>query len=167
MKSNHQAQFVKDLPNKTIAVTRNFNAPLDEVWRAWTDSEVLDKWWAPKPWRAQTKSMDFREGGHWLYAMVGPDNEKHWSRVDYIRINPKNNFDSKDCFCDEQGKQDQSMPAMEWSHQFSSSEDGTQVHIVISFETEEQLDQLVKMGFEEGFAAGMSNLDDVLASAKD
>ena len=55
--------MVKDLPNKKITVTRHFNAPLDQVWKAWTESELLDQWWAPKPFKAETKFMDFKVGG--------------------------------------------------------------------------------------------------------
>jgi uncharacterized protein YndB with AHSA1/START domain len=59
-----------------LIVTREFDANSDLVWKAWTTAELLDQWWAPKPYRAETKSLDFREGGVWLYAMVSPENEK-------------------------------------------------------------------------------------------
>ncbi len=50
--SNKQTTISKDAANKKLIVVREFDAPLEEVWRAWTDSKILDKWWAPKPWRA-------------------------------------------------------------------------------------------------------------------
>src|SRR5688500_12202366 len=81
-------QIVKDLPNKKITITRQFNATPDMVWRAWTESELLDQWWAPKPWRAETKTLNFKEGGNWLYAMVGPNGDKEWVKVDFITIEP-------------------------------------------------------------------------------
>ncbi|MDB5149731.1 MAG: hypothetical protein JWQ57_3751, partial [Mucilaginibacter sp.] len=61
--TNNEAVFTKDLQNKKINVVRTFNAPLNLVWQAWTESDILDQWWAPKPYRAETKLMDFREGG--------------------------------------------------------------------------------------------------------
>jgi len=63
----NEASFEKDLKNKRLTVSRAFNAPLELVWKAWTESEILDQWWAPKPYRAETKSMDFRKGGMWAY----------------------------------------------------------------------------------------------------
>lgn len=44
--------FKKDLPSKMMFITREFAGAIEDVWQAWTDSEILDKWWAPKPWRA-------------------------------------------------------------------------------------------------------------------
>ena len=82
MTVNSKMQIEKDLDNKKMTITRSFDAPVSDVWRAWTESELLDQWWAPKPWKAETKSMDFRVGGYWLYAMVGPDNTKHWAKAD-------------------------------------------------------------------------------------
>ncbi|MFD2144274.1 SRPBCC domain-containing protein [Mucilaginibacter antarcticus] len=66
-------EITEDLANKKLNVTRTFNAPIDQVWKAWTDDTLLDKWWAPRPWKAETKSMNFTEGGTWLYSMVGPE----------------------------------------------------------------------------------------------
>lgn len=69
---------VKNLKEKSVLVSTTFNAPLEKVWRAFTDSALLEKWWAPVPWEAKTKTMNFTVGGHWLYSMVNPENEKHW-----------------------------------------------------------------------------------------
>ncbi|MDZ7624970.1 MAG: SRPBCC domain-containing protein [Ignavibacteriaceae bacterium] len=60
--------FIVDKQNNKVKVTREFAAPLSKVWAAWTQSELLDQWWAPKPWKAKTKEMEFKEGGHWLYV---------------------------------------------------------------------------------------------------
>lgn len=80
--------FTVDKANNQIRVKRSFNAPLDLVWAAWTNPEILEQWVAPKPWWAETKTKDFREGGFWHYAMI---KEKHWSRYDYQKI--KSPFD--------------------------------------------------------------------------
>ncbi|MDZ4709826.1 MAG: SRPBCC domain-containing protein [Saprospiraceae bacterium] len=72
--------------NNTITVKRPFAAARTLVWDAYTKSEILDQWWAPKPWKARTKTMDFREGGHWHYAMVGPEGQEHWAWADFKDI---------------------------------------------------------------------------------
>ena len=53
--------FTVDKATKTIHITREFAADLDLVWDVFTKAEMLDQWGAPKPWRSQTKEMDFRE----------------------------------------------------------------------------------------------------------
>ncbi|HXL72949.1 MAG TPA: SRPBCC domain-containing protein, partial [bacterium] len=95
--------FTVDKAAKTIFITREFAADLDLVWDAFTKAEILDQWSAPKPYRARTKEMDFREGGRWLYAMVSPEDVKHWSLVEFINIQPKSSFSTKNSFSDENG----------------------------------------------------------------
>ena len=163
MTAINQLQLVKDLPNKTIFITRNFDATPELVWRAWTESELLDQWWAPKPWRAETKSMNFTVGGHWLYAMVGPDNTRHWARVDFMAIEPFQRFTAIDLFCDAEGNPNQDLPGMHWQNEFKATDTGTQVVVTLSFNTEADLEKILEMGFEEGFAAALNNLDQYLS----
>ena len=68
--------FTVDKATATIYVTREFAAELDLVWDAFTKAEILDQWMGPKPWRVQTKEMDFREGGRWLYTMMSPEKDR-------------------------------------------------------------------------------------------
>lgn len=103
MKSNLQFDFLVDKENNTIIVRREFAAKLRLVWDAYTKAELLDQWFAPKPWKAKTKTMDFREGGFWLYAMCGPNGEEHWGRMDYLKIQPLESYTGLDGFCDDKG----------------------------------------------------------------
>ena len=95
--------FAVDKATHTICLTREFAAELDLVWDAYTKAELLDQWFAPAPFRAETKEMDFREGGRWLYAMVSPENVRHWALVEFIKIEPISSFTTRNSFCDENG----------------------------------------------------------------
>lgn len=149
---------------KQLTIVRDFDAPVEQVWRAWTESDLLDQWWAPKPWKAQTKSMEFREGGTWLYAMQGPDGEQHWARMDFERIVPGKSYSGTDAFCDEAGVINPEMAGMQWSVEFSPAADHTRVTTVVTFASEEIMQKVVEMGFKEGFTAAHGNLDELLAS---
>ena len=149
----------KDLANKKLHIVREFKATLDKVWKAWTDSSALDKWWAPRPWRAETRRFDFREGGLWLYAMIGPDGTKAWCRVDFKTIAPKQSFTSLSTFSDEEGNPDKSFPAMYWYNQFKATATGSSVEVEISFDNEADLQKILEMGFEAGFTMALGNLD--------
>jgi PhnB protein len=163
MTHTHQTTLKKDLQNKKIYVTREFDAPVSLVWRTWTESELLDQWWAPQPWKSETKSMDFREGGFWLYAMVGPDGTRHWARADYKTIRFQKSFSVKDSFCDEEGNLNSNLPSMDWKNEFIPMGDVTRVEVEISFEKDEDLKAILEMGFQEGFTAAHGNLDELLA----
>lgn len=155
--------FTVDKENKKIRVERSFDAPVDLVWSAWTEAELLDQWWAPKPWKAETKSMDFTEGGRWVYAMVGPEGEKHWALMQYLSIAPKKSFTSRDGFGDPDGKVNETMPTSTWVNTFSEKAGTTSVTNDISFADLAQLESLIQMGFKEGYTMGLDNLEDLLA----
>ena len=81
--------------NKLIA-ERSFKAPKSKVWEYYTTAELLDKWWAPEPYKAITKSFDFSEGGHWHYIMQGPEGDVHHCINNYKTINPEESFTAFD-----------------------------------------------------------------------
>ena len=163
MTINKETIFTKDAANKKIIVEREFDAPLEVVWRAWTESDLLDQWWAPKPWKAKTKSMDFRDGGTWLYVMEGPEGERHWCRADFKNIVPQKTYTGDDAFCDENGNINPEFPSMHWENEFSETDNGTKVRVEITFASEADLEKIIEMGFKEGFAAAHGNLDELLS----
>jgi uncharacterized protein YndB with AHSA1/START domain len=161
----NKTAYTKDPENKRLIVEREFAAGIDRVWRAWTDSKLLDQWWAPKPWKTETKSLDFRVGGSWLYSMNGPEGERHWAGADFRSITKTSGYEMEEYFCDENGKRDESVaPAMNWTVSFAEAGSATQVKVVITFASAEALQQMAEMGFQEGFAAAHDNLDEVLAT---
>lgn len=142
-----------------LKVERTFNAPIELVWSAWTEAELLDQWWAPKPWKSETSHMDFSEGGYRLYAMVGPEGEKHLARTDYLSINFHEQFSGEDAFCDEGGTINPEMPVSKFKNKFRGLEGTTDVIIICEYVSEEHLQQVIQMGMKEGLAMAFENLD--------
>lgn len=166
MNSNLLFDFSVNKENNTIHVKRMFNADLALVWQAWTTPKLLDQWWGPKPWRAVTKTMDFREGGFWHYAMVSPEGEKHWAKASYITIVKEKSFAGKDGFCDENGTMNPAFPQNLWENQFSTQGEQTLVNVTLTFDKLEDLEQTIAMGFKEGFTIGLNQLDELLLTLK-
>lgn len=162
MITKNKTQVSKDLQQRSILVSREFNAPLANVWRAYTEKELLDQWWGPHPWRAETKYMNFAEGGYWLYAMVGPENEKHWARMNYLAITHHKSFDAQDFFCDENGNINASLPVSEGKMVFTETSSGTLVEFKLIYATEKDLQKIVEMGFEEGITICLDQLEKLL-----
>ncbi|KAA3440196.1 SRPBCC family protein [Rufibacter hautae] len=154
--------FLVDKENNQINVERSFGAPLDLVWSAWTEAAILDQWWAPKPYKSVTKSMDFTEGGRWHYYMLSPEGEKHWCMFDFDVIKSQAYFSGADAFCDENAVINTSQPRVKWENAFKAQEEDTLVTIQLSFEKLEDLETIIQMGFKEGFSAGLENLDQYL-----
>jgi len=154
--------FSKDFANKTMHIVREFKAPHEKVWSAWTESSLLDQWWGPKPWHVETKTMDFKNGGHWLYAMLSPEGQAHWSICTYQAIDPPNSFKHTCVFSDENGKPLANFAAMHWLVEMSGNKGVTTVNITITFDDITGLEQIVKMGFEKGFTMGLNQLDELL-----
>lgn len=154
--------FNIDEVNKRITIRRRYLAPLETLWKAWTRADILDMWWGPKPWRAETRSHEFREGGDWLYAMVSPEGEKHWSKSTYLHIEDGRSFTSRDGFCDENGVLNPQFPQNSWETQFSGVENGTQIEMILTFDSSEDLQMNIAMGFEEGITQSLHQLEDIL-----
>jgi uncharacterized protein YndB with AHSA1/START domain len=156
--------FLVDKENKKINVERDFEAPVDLVWQAWTTPEILDQWWAPRPYRTETKSMDFREGGKWHYSMVSPEDQRHWCLFEYYSIDPQKRYSGLDAFCDENANISSEMPRMNWHNTFNENGDSTTVKIEIRFNDVADMEKIVEMGFKEGFSMATNNLDEWLAA---
>lgn len=157
-------EFTADKANRTIHIKRTFNAPLDLVWAAFTQQEILDRWGAPAPWVAKTKYMNFEEGGRRLYAMVNPEGQQFWSVQDYTRITPKTNLHYISGFTDEEAHINPDFYGSQNELVFSETAGITTVHITIIYKTVEVLEMMVAKGFKEGTAATFINLDLWLAA---
>lgn len=157
------SKFIVERADPSITIERYFLAPLDTVWAAWTRADVLCQWWAPKPYECVIKSLDFREGGRWLYYMQGPQGDRHWCYFDYKTIRPKSYFSGGDAFCDENGVANDIKPRVNWEANFSESTDHTMVRVVMHFGSPEDLDKIMAMGFKEGMTQGLDQLEELLA----
>ena len=158
----HEAAFTKDAGGRKLVVVRQFDAPLEKVWRAFTKREILDQWWAPRPWKTETKSLDFKPGGLWLYSMVGPNGDRHYCRVEFMSVEPQHSFKASSGFCDENGVPNNSLPLMHWHTLFSATATGSKIDVTISFDKEADLKTILEMGFEAGFMMALGNLDELL-----
>ena len=148
--------------NQLIA-ERSFAAPKGKVWQYYTNAELLDKWWAPEPYKAITKSFDFKEGGHWHYIMQGPEGEAHYCINKYKTINPEESFTAFDGFANEDWTIRTDMPGSDWEVTFTQIDELTEVKVVLTCSSLEELNTLIEMGMKEGFNQGLDQLEVLLA----
>lgn len=154
--------FTVDKEKKTVFVNKEFDADLSLVWDAFTKQEILDQWWAPKPWSSKTKMMDFEPGGRRFYAMVSPEGDEHWSLQQYTSITPKTNFKYLNSFADKD--ENPELPGSDWDLNFSEENGITKVSITIKNDSLERMEKMIEMGFQGGFTMTLNYLDELLVS---
>ena len=164
MKNSLLFDFTVDKTTKTVFVNREFDAPLSLVWDAFTKQEILDQWWAPKPWASKTKHMNFKVGGRRFYAMVSPEGQENWSIQDYTSITPKTNFKMTNAFADKD--ENPELPGSDWDLNFSEQNGTTKVSISIKNESLARMEKMIEMGFQAGFTMGLQQLDGLLLTLK-
>jgi uncharacterized protein YndB with AHSA1/START domain len=164
MKNSLLFDFTVDKTTNTVFVKKQFEAALPLVWDAFTKKEILDQWWAPKPWLSKTKYMRFEVGGRRFYAMVGPQGEEHWSVQDFTSIRPKTNFKYDSAFADKDEKINPEMPSSNWNLDFAEADGVTTVNISIKQKSLAGLEQMIQMGFKEGFTMTLTYLDTLLSN---
>jgi uncharacterized protein YndB with AHSA1/START domain len=171
MSSSLLFDFKADKSTSTVFVDKEFDAGLLLVWDAFTKQEILDQWWAPKPLMSKTKYMDFRVGGRRFYAMVSPDGaEIGWQIFKFTSITPQSNFKCLSFFTDKD--ETPYLPGANWDLTFSEQNASpgrpeiTKVSISINFESLEELEKMIEMGFKEGFTVTLNELTSLLKTLK-
>ena len=162
MKNNLLFDFTVDKPTKTVFINREFDANLSLIWDAFTKPEILDQWWAPKPWASKTKVMNFEVGGRRFYAMVSPEGQERWSIQKFTSISPKTNFKYLNAFAD--AAENPELPGSEWDFNFSEQNGTTRVSITIYNESLARLEKMIEMGFKEGFTMTLNYLGNLLTT---
>ncbi|WP_276134342.1 SRPBCC family protein [Polluticoccus soli] len=166
MKTTLQFDFIVDKEKNTITVKREFAAGRQLVWDAYTKSELLDQWWAPHPFTTKTKSMDFREGGYWLYCMIDPEGKQYWGRMDYTKVNARESYKALDAFCDENGEVNPTLPRAPWDARFKDLGENTLVETIVTYNSLADLETVINMGMKEGLTSALENLDALLDRLK-
>lgn len=77
-----------DSDPRSIIGMREFDAPRDLVFAAFTDPKHLTQWWGPNGFTTTTHSFDFRPGGVWRFVMHGPDGRDYHNRITFEEIVP-------------------------------------------------------------------------------
>lgn len=103
---NHLGEHVVKLAAEhadDFVISREFDAPRDLVFKAYTEPERLAQWWGPKGFKVKVANVDLRPGGMFHYGMVGPDGSEMWGKFIYREIVPPERLIFIVSFSDESG----------------------------------------------------------------
>lgn len=86
-----------------VVITRIFQAPVEWVWKAWTDPEIIEQWWGPAGYMSKYACMEFREGGKFFLDMEAADGSVIWNTGVYEEIIPYKKIVCTDSYADKDG----------------------------------------------------------------
>jgi len=89
--------------SEPFVIAREFVAPRDLVWKAWTERERLMQWFGPKGMIIKAAKLDFRPGGMFHYGMQMPDGKEMWGKFDYREIDAPSRILLVNYFSDKDG----------------------------------------------------------------
>jgi len=96
-------QQLATLAAEQFVISREFDAPCDLVFKAWTEPERLAQWWGPKGFEVIAAKLDLRPGGFFHYGMRSPNGDVMWGKFVYLEVVPPERLVFIDSFSDENG----------------------------------------------------------------
>lgn len=149
--------------NRTIHVSREFDAPRELVFEAFSQPEHIGKWWGPNGFSTTTKSMNFEVGGEWIFTMHGPDGTDYPNRVVYTEIK-KPELLKYDHFADNADEGNE--PHFKQTITFKENGGKTTVELNMLFPSADQKKEASKFGAVEGGHQTLARLAEFLEKQK-
>jgi len=89
-----------------LVITRIIDAPIELVWKAWTDPKHVTRWWGPKYYTSPSCRIDLREGGKYVFCMRAPQDQggqDSYTAGVYKKIVPMERLEFTQCLADKDG----------------------------------------------------------------
>lgn len=146
---------MNDFKNRTLTIEKTFDAPLQLVWNAWTQSEHILKWWAPKGMDVEVIEHDFKVGGKWKYSMQMPDGNAFVSEGTYKEIVELQKIITSADF-------KPMTEGVELQAYFEAEGANTKFTFSVVHATPEYCKQQEEMGFYNGWGSALERLESLL-----
>ena len=140
-----------------LTLTRLIDAPRDKLFRAWTDPEIIPRWFCPPPWSVSEAQTDVRAGGSSLIVMRGPNGEEMPNRGVYLEVIPNEKLVFTDAFTSAWVPSEK--PFMVCELTFADEDGKTRYRAVARHWSEEDMKIHQQMGFEEGWGIVATQLE--------
>ncbi|AKZ58508.1 putative glutathione S-transferase-related transmembrane protein [Streptomyces ambofaciens ATCC 23877] len=152
----------KDPDRLTLTLVADFTAPVARVWQLWSDPRQLERWWGPPTYPATVEEYDLTPGGEVTYFMTGPEGDQYrgWWRI--TSVDAPTSLEFTDGFADAEGVPSADMPTTSTRVTLTERDGGTRMEMRSVFDTAEQMEQLAKMGMEEGLREAVGQMDGLL-----
>lgn len=162
--SNRNTNIPTKIEDTEIIMGRIFDAPRELVWEVFTIPEHVAQWWAPGGYTIPVCTIDLRPGGVWHYCMRSPEGDEHWVKSVYLEIVEPERIAYVSSFADENAVTIEGLPEQNGTLTLSEYKGKTKLTVCIQFASAEELGKTMEMGFTEGFAETLNQLDDYLTN---
>ena len=144
--------------DEQILITREFDAPRRLVYRAWTEPELVKRWWGGERGEVTVAEIDLRVGGAWRCVMVLDDGSEAAFRGKFREVFPKERIVSTEVY--------EGAPEAEALNTVTFAEAGgrTTLTVLIEHASKEARDAHLASGMEAGMREGMDLLEGVVLS---
>jgi len=158
----HTIDVVTDPENLTLTVVSTYEAPIEHVWRIWTEPRLLERWWGPPTYPATFTTFEFEPGGRALYYMTGPEGDTHGGWWRFTAIESRRRIELVDGFADKDGQPVAEPKPTPWVVTFEEDGKITRTTVVSTFPDLETLETLLGMGMLEGLKAAAGQIPGLL-----
>ncbi|MEO8105941.1 MAG: SRPBCC domain-containing protein [Actinomycetes bacterium] len=151
-----------DIEAHTLTLVAQFDAEVESVWQLWADPRKLERWWGPPTHPATFVEHSLVEHGRAEYFMTGPDGERFNGYWTINAANPPHSLSFVDGFADDDGAPVDAMPTTTAVLELQAHAGGTQMTLISTARSKDDLVKLIEMGMVEGLRAAAGQMDAVL-----
>jgi uncharacterized protein YndB with AHSA1/START domain len=151
-----------DYDNLTITLVADFDAPIEQVWKLWSDPRKLERWWGPPTAPATVETHDLSPGGEVTYRMTGPEGDTHHGVWRVTAVGSASSLEFTDAFADEDGTPIADMPVSTVTVQLTERDGGTRMEMRLMLESREDMERLLSTGVVDGLRQAVGQMDALL-----
>jgi uncharacterized protein YndB with AHSA1/START domain len=151
--------------DEQILITREFDAPKDLVYKAWTTPELVKRWWSAKRGEVTIAEIDLRVGGRWRYVAVTDDGTEVGFHGEYREVVPNERIVSTEVY--------EGMPQGDGPEQgtvntatFAEEDGRTMLTILVEAPSKEIRDAIIDSGMEAGMQDALDLLEETASSLR-
>ncbi|RTR34083.1 SRPBCC domain-containing protein [Robertmurraya yapensis] len=166
-------KMISKVEGNVLILEREFDAPKELVFKAFSEPEHLKQWWGPRGWTVPVCNVDFRPGGVWHYCMKCVDENQgdffgmeSWGKGVYEEIIQDEKIVYRDYFSDAEGNEAEGMPSTRVTLLFEEQDGKTKLINRAEYDSSEALKTVLDMGMEQGITETWDRLEEHLASTK-
>lgn len=164
-------EMISKVEGNVLVLEREFHAPKEELFKAFSEAQHLKQWWGPRGWVLEVCDLDFKEDGVWHYCMKCVDKNQgdffgyeSWGKAVYKEIIPNEKIVYTDYFSDAAGNESAEMPATLSTLMFEEHDGKTKLINRAEYESPEALKTVLEMGMEQGIKETWDRLEEHVSS---